>query len=83
VTDRGTGLTAEELQRIRRALRRRELAESRRGSGLGLALVKQIAAAHCAYFVLDNAGDEGGLRAVVSFPAASGEHSIPFESSRG
>lgn len=83
VTDRGTGLTAEELQRIRRALRRRELAESRRGSGLGLALVKQIAAAHCAYFVLDNAGDEGGLRAVVSFSAASGEHSIPFESSRG
>ncbi len=39
------------------------------GSGLGLALVKQIAAAHHARLILDTPEGHSGLRAVVSFPA--------------
>jgi signal transduction histidine kinase len=73
VSDQGPGLTLEEQRRVRHALRRNELAVSARGSGLGLALVEQIAAAHHAYLVLENAGEAGGLRVVVSFPIATGE----------
>lgn len=68
VADRGPGLTADEIALMRRALARGEAAPSRRGSGLGLALVDRIAAAHHAYLVLDAPDDGNGLRVVISFP---------------
>jgi signal transduction histidine kinase len=68
VTDQGPGLSGEELAAIRRALQRGEAVASRRGSGLGLALVERIAVAHRAYLVLDTPETGTGLRAVVSFP---------------
>ncbi len=68
VSDQGPGLSAEELAAIRRALQRGEAVASRRGSGLGLALVERIAAAHRAYLVLDSPETGPGLRVVVSFP---------------
>jgi signal transduction histidine kinase len=71
VTDRGPAITKARLQQIRDALRRHKMAVSDRGSGLGLALVEQIAAAHHARLVLEKADEQGGLRAVVSFPTAA------------
>jgi signal transduction histidine kinase len=68
VTDRGPGLSADEITVMRRALSRGEAAPSRRGSGLGLALVDRVAAAHHAYLMLDTPEDGNGLRVVVSFP---------------
>jgi signal transduction histidine kinase len=68
VTDNGVGLGAEELTLIRRAIARGEAAPSRRGSGLGLALVEGIAAVHGAYVLIDTPEEGAGLRVVVSFP---------------
>jgi signal transduction histidine kinase len=68
VTDSGVGLGPTELTAIRRAIAQGEAAPSRRGSGLGLALVERIAAAHRAYLLLDTPEQGGGLRVVVSFP---------------
>jgi two-component system osmolarity sensor histidine kinase EnvZ len=73
VTDHGTGLSAEELALIRRAVAEGEAAPSRRGSGLGLALVERIAAAHRAYLLLDTPDEGSGLRVVVSFPTRPAE----------
>jgi len=72
VIDQGPGLAVDELASIRRALQRGEAVASRRGSGLGLALVERIAAAHRAYLVLDTPETGTGLRAVVSFPVQHG-----------
>jgi len=67
VVDRGPGLSSVEIKTLLRALRRGEAAPSRRGSGLGLALVQQIADAHKA--ILDIAGntDGEGLRVTLTF----------------
>ena len=68
VTDHGPGISGEQRAEIRTALHRGESARSGRGSGLGLALVEQIAAAHNAYLVLEAPAQGTGLRVVVSFP---------------
>jgi len=68
VSDYGKGIEPARLQRIWRALQRGGIVEDAEGSGLGLSLVKQIADAHGAHFVLDEAAGGRGLRAVVSFP---------------
>lgn len=73
VTDKGTGLSTEEVSLIRRAIARGEAAPSRRGSGLGLALVEGIADAHGAYLLLDTPEDGTGLRVLVSFPVQAAE----------
>jgi signal transduction histidine kinase len=72
VADHGPGLSAEEYARLGKARKRGQLAESSRGSGIGLALVEQIARAHHAHFILDVPEGHSGVRAVVSFPAAGG-----------
>ena len=70
VVDHGPGLLAEEYARLRKAWERGHLVQSSRGSGIGLALVDQIARAHDAHFILDVPEGHSGVRAVVSFPVA-------------
>jgi signal transduction histidine kinase len=72
VTDNGKGIDPPRLQRIWRALQRGSIVEDAEGSGLGLGLVKQIADAHGAHLLLEEAPEGRGLRAVVSFPGHGG-----------
>jgi signal transduction histidine kinase len=72
VTDDGPGIDAATHTRLWRALQRGEAAPEAEGSGLGLALVKQIADAHHASFVLDSGVDGHGVRAQISFPHYTG-----------
>ncbi len=68
VTDHGTGIPPAVSERLGRTLRDGEMAEEAEGSGLGLALVAQIAAAHHASFTLEEPAEHTGVRAQVSFP---------------
>jgi len=73
VDDAGPGIPEAERQRVfDRFYRRAEGGES--GSGLGLAIVQSVATAHGARVSLDRS-PQGGLRAVVRFPAARREPS--------
>ena len=72
VIDDGPGIDAAMLTRLWRALQRGEAAPEAEGSGLGLALVKHIADAHHASFVLDSGVDGRGVRAQISFPHYTG-----------
>ncbi|MGZ5129687.1 MAG: ATP-binding protein [Caldimonas sp.] len=68
VDDAGPGIPEAERQRVfDRFYRRPEAGES--GSGLGLAIVKSVAATHDASVALERS-PQGGLRAIVRFPAA-------------
>ncbi len=69
VTDFGLGISAEEHARLRQAFEHGRMAQTAHGSGLGLALVEQIAAAHRAHFILDTPVGHSGVKAVVSFPS--------------
>jgi signal transduction histidine kinase len=71
VRDHGRGIDPERLRRIRRDVRRGRIVEEAEGSGLGLALVRRIAAAHGAVFVLDLAADGDGLQASIDFTAGA------------
>lgn len=73
VTDFGPGIPAEEHARLHQAFERGRMAETAQGSGLGLALVEQIAAAHRAHFILDTPENHSGIKAVVSFPSYKGK----------
>ncbi|WP_038020094.1 HAMP domain-containing sensor histidine kinase [Thermithiobacillus tepidarius DSM 3134] len=73
VIDFGPGIPANEAQRIRKAYYRGQALPSASGSGLGLALVEKIAAAHQAHFVLDQPAGGSGVKAVVSFPTYKGK----------
>ncbi|MCC7411581.1 MAG: HAMP domain-containing histidine kinase [Gammaproteobacteria bacterium] len=72
VIDHGPGIAADEHARLRRAFERGTMASDAHGSGLGLALVEQIAVAHGAHLVLDSPENHAGVRAVVSFPVSEG-----------
>ncbi len=72
VIDCGPGMTASQRAELQASARRGRMAEAAHGSGLGVALVEQIAEAHHAHFVLDTADSGGGLKAVVSFPTYKG-----------
>ncbi|MGZ5237557.1 MAG: ATP-binding protein [Caldimonas sp.] len=68
VDDAGPGIPEAERQRVfDRFYRRPQAGES--GSGLGLAIVKSVAAMHGASVGLERS-PQGGLRAIVRFPAA-------------
>ncbi len=72
VRDHGKGVPAEERERIFEPFYRPAgFAESGRGAGLGLALVRQIARSHGGDITCE-AADGGGTRFVVRLPAASG-----------
>jgi signal transduction histidine kinase len=67
IDDDGPGLTADQREEATR--RGRRLDESKPGSGLGLSIVTELVALYGGTFALDQA-PAGGLRALVSLPAA-------------
>jgi signal transduction histidine kinase len=67
VADNGTGLTTEELERVRRPFERGLGVQNHLGSGLGLALVAQIAEQHGGRLELQRA-KQGGLAARILLP---------------
>jgi signal transduction histidine kinase len=71
VTDFGPGIPSWDRERMLRAFERGAVPSAVGGSGLGLALVDQIAKSHHARFVLDEPAQHNGVKAVVSFPIAA------------
>jgi signal transduction histidine kinase len=69
VIDFGPGIPEDELPRLHRAFQRGLTVAPRCGSGLGLALVEQIALAHNAHFIVASPEGHTGVKAVVSFPS--------------
>ncbi len=69
VRDHGPGIDPKDLPHIFDRFYRADAARSLPGSGLGLAIVRQVAEAHGATPVVENA-DGGGARVTVRFPAA-------------
>lgn len=72
VTDHGPGIPPEERARLRTPFQRGAGLDPASGTGLGLALVEQIAAAHDARFSLETPADHVGLRAVLTFRTRRG-----------
>ena len=68
VIDYGPGIPASERKRLRTAFERGSDVDAHSGSGLGLAVVDQIAEAHHAHVTLNTPHEGNGLEAVVSFP---------------
>jgi signal transduction histidine kinase len=68
VTDFGPGIPARDRDRLRMAFERGGDVDANSGSGLGLAVVDQIAGVHHARVTLETPPGGGGLMAVVSFP---------------
>ena len=69
VRDHGPGIDPKDLPHIFDRFYRADAARSLPGSGLGLAIVRQVAEAHGAEPVVENA-EGGGARVSVRFPAA-------------
>jgi signal transduction histidine kinase len=68
VIDRGPGIAAHDRERLRKPFERGREADPASGSGLGLALVEQIATIHHAQFILTAPREGTGLEAVIRFP---------------
>lgn len=68
VIDFGPGIPPQERTRMLMAFERGAVPSAASGSGLGLALVEQIAKSHHASFALENPEGHSGVKAVVSFP---------------
>jgi signal transduction histidine kinase len=69
VTDDGPGIPEAERERVFRRFHRLDAARSAPGSGLGLALVRAVAALHGMTVVLEDAAP--GLRVRVALPGAA------------
>jgi signal transduction histidine kinase len=68
VTDQGPGIPEEDRERVRKPFERGKEADPASGSGLGLALVEQIAKIHHAKLILTAPVAGNGLEAIVRFP---------------
>ncbi|MBI3045020.1 MAG: HAMP domain-containing histidine kinase [Betaproteobacteria bacterium] len=73
VSDFGPGIPPQDRVRMRKAFERGVVPSAASGSGLGLALVEQIAKSHHAHFILGEPEGHSGVKAVVSFPISQGE----------
>ena len=73
VTDFGPGIPPQDRARMLKAFERGAVPRAASGSGLGLALVEQIAKSHHARFMLQEPDGHSGGKAVVSFPIMPGE----------
>ena len=84
VRDSGIGVPPAEIDRIFEPFHRTDASRSRRGggTGLGLALVRRIAAAHGGRAFASNR-DGGGARFTVALPAARGEDAERARESAG
>ena len=72
VADRGPGIPEEDRERVRKPFERGKEADPASGSGLGLALVEQIAKIHSARLILTAPAAGQGLEAVIRFPISKG-----------
>ena len=72
VGDRGPGIPEADRERVRRPFERGREADPATGSGLGLALVEQIARIHHARLELGTPADGQGLEAALLFPSEKG-----------
>ena len=70
VTDFGPGIPPQARARMLKAFERGAVPRAASGSGLGLALVEQIAKSHHAWVSLEEPAGHSGVKAVVSFPRA-------------
>ena len=68
VIDHGPGIVAEERERLRKPFERGKDEDPASGSGLGLALVEQIANIHHAQFILTAPKLGSGVEAIIRFP---------------
>ena len=73
VADRGSGIPAKDLTRVRDRFVRLDESRSKPGNGLGLSLVSSVMTLHGGKLVLEDNGP--GLRAVLSLPYAAGSPS--------
>ncbi|SER04676.1 Signal transduction histidine kinase [Faunimonas pinastri] len=67
VADNGSGIPAEDRERVTQRFVRLEKSRSKPGAGLGLSLVSAVAQLHGGSLKLED--NQPGLRAIVSFPA--------------
>ena len=72
VIDFGPGIPPQARARMLIAFERGAVPRAASGSGLGLALVEQIAKSHHACFTLHEPDGHSGVKAVVSFPISQG-----------
>ena len=72
VNDDGAGIEPAARQRLWRAVQRGRAAPEAEGTGLGLALVKQIVDAHHGALLLDAGPDDRGLHVQIAFPSYAG-----------
>lgn len=68
VVDHGPGIADDERERLRKPFERGKGTDPASGSGLGLALVEQIAIVHHAQFILRTVKSGTGVEAVIRFP---------------
>lgn len=68
VIDSGPGILPTEFARVRKPFQQGSGTDPAVGTGLGLALVDQIAGVHNAHFILTSGLDAKGLKASVYFP---------------
>ena len=69
VTDRGSGIPADEREKVFNRLYRLDKSRTTPGNGLGLAIVAAIAELHDAQVRLED--NNPGLRVIISFPVAA------------
>ena len=68
ITDHGPGIPEDERDRVRKPFQRGKDADPASGSGLGLALVEEIARIHNATLTLDTPESGTGVKATIRFP---------------
>ncbi len=77
VSDHGTGVPADDRQRVLERFVRLESSRTQSGSGLGLSLASAVARLHSGELKLED--NNSGLRVVFSVPGKASDPTIPLE----